>query len=55
MAGRLESLHAPLTLACGLMRVLGAVVEIAMLAVFHPWENLALSGLIRGSAEVDVR
>jgi hypothetical protein len=41
---RLKALHASLALAGGLMRVLGAVVEIAMLAMFHPRENLALSG-----------
>jgi len=33
-----EPLHASLPLAGGLVRVLRAVVEIAMLAMFHPWE-----------------
>ena len=39
-----KPLHASLPLAGRLMRVLGAVIEIPMLAMFHPWQNLALSG-----------
>jgi hypothetical protein len=34
--GGLESLHAPFPLAGGLVRVFGAIVQIAVLAVFHP-------------------
>ena len=29
-----------------MMQVLGAVVEIPMLAMFHPWQNLALGGYV---------
>src|SRR5262245_478232 len=36
MPGGLEPLHAPLPLAGGLVGVFGAIVEIAMLAMFHP-------------------
>jgi hypothetical protein len=35
---RLEPLHVPLPLTGGLMRILGAVVQIPMLAMFYPWE-----------------
>ena len=38
----LESLHAPLPLAGRLVGALGAVIQIAMLAMFHPWEDLPL-------------
>src|SRR5258706_7572764 len=40
---RFEPLHAPLPLPGGLMRVLGAVVKIAMLTMFYTWQDLALS------------
>ena len=43
MARGFEPLHAPLPLTGRLMRVLGAIIEIPMLAMFHPGENLALS------------
>ena len=43
---RLEPLHAPLALTSRLMRVLRAVIEIAMLAMFHPWQDLALGGSV---------
>ena len=46
LARRLEPLHVSLALTGGLMRVLGAVVEIPMLAMFHPWEYLALGGTV---------
>jgi hypothetical protein len=46
LARGLEPLHAPLALTGGLRRVLGAIIEIPMLAMFHPWENLALGGPI---------
>ena len=36
----LEPLHTPLPLSRRLMRVLGAIVEIPMLAMFHPWKDL---------------
>jgi hypothetical protein len=42
MTRRFEPLHAPLTLACRLMGVLRAVVEIAVLTVFHTWEYFPL-------------
>ena len=38
----LEPLHAIFSLACGSVRVLTAVVEIATLAVFDPGQDLAL-------------
>ena len=40
--GGLEPLHASLPLTCGLMRVLGAIIEVAVLAVLHPREDLPL-------------
>jgi hypothetical protein len=43
MARRLKPLHAPLALAGGLVRVLCTVVEIPVLAMFHPWQELSLS------------
>ena len=46
VAWGLEPLHAPLPLAGGLVRVLCAIIEIPMLAMFHPWENLALGGSV---------
>ncbi len=46
LAGRFELLHAPLPLACRLVRVLRAIIEIAMLAMFYPWEELSLGGPI---------
>jgi hypothetical protein len=42
----LEPLHAPLPLAGGLVRVLGAVVQILVLAMFHAREQLALGGSV---------
>jgi hypothetical protein len=46
MPRRLKSLHAPLPLAGGLVRVLGTVVEVAMLPMFHPRKDLPLRGAI---------
>ena len=46
MPRRFEALHAALPLAGGLVRVLGAVVEIAVLAMFHPRQYLTLRGAI---------
>jgi hypothetical protein len=43
---RFEPLHAPLALTRGLVGVLGAVIEIPMLAVFYPQEHLPLGGPI---------
>ena len=40
MSCRLEPLHAIRTLACGAMRVLTAVIEIATLTVFHSGQDL---------------
>jgi hypothetical protein len=42
MARRLKPLHAPLLLAGGLVRILRAIIEIPVLAMFYPGENLAL-------------
>jgi hypothetical protein len=39
---RFEPLHAALPLAGWLMGILGAIVEIAVLPMFHPRENLPL-------------
>jgi hypothetical protein len=44
--GRLEPLHPPLPLARGLMRILCAVIEVAVLAMFHTGEHLPLRGPI---------
>ena len=41
-----EPLHPPLPLACRLVRVLRAVIEIAVLTMFYPWEDLALGSSI---------
>src|SRR5206468_3390508 len=46
LSGRLKPLHAPLPLACGLVRVLCAVIQIAMLAMFHPREHLPLGSTV---------
>ena len=43
LARGFESLYTPLPLTRWLMRVLGAIIEIAVLAMVYPWENLALS------------
>ena len=40
---RLKALHAPLALTGRLMRVLCTVIEVAMLTMFHPWQEFALS------------
>jgi hypothetical protein len=46
MTGGFEPLYATLPLARRPMRVLTPVVEIAMLAMFHPWQDLTLRGLV---------
>jgi hypothetical protein len=46
LAWGLKPLHAPLPLTGGLRGVLRSIVQIPMLAMFYPWENLALSGSI---------
>ena len=46
MPSRLEPLHASLPLAGRLMGVFGAVVEVAVLAMFHPRQDLALRGAV---------
>jgi len=43
---RLEPLHAPLSLAGGLVGVLRAVIQIPMLPMFHAWQELPLGGSI---------
>ena len=42
----LEPLHTSLALARGLVGVLGAIIKIPMLAMFHPWQDLALGGSV---------
>ena len=42
VAGGLKPLHTALTLSGGLVRVLCAIIEIPMLAMFHSREELAL-------------
>src|SRR5215831_13226671 len=42
MPRRLQPLHAIFSLACGAMRVLTAVIEVATLPMFHPGQELAL-------------
>ena len=46
MPGRLEPLHAPLPLPCRLMGVLRTVIEIPMLAMFHPRQDFLLRGAV---------
>jgi hypothetical protein len=43
---RLEALHAPLALARRLMGVLGSIIEIAVLPMFHARQQLSLGGSI---------
>ena len=50
--GGLEPLHASLPLTCGLMRVLGAIIEVAVLAVLHPREDLPLRSPVAVSDSV---
>src|SRR5262245_26943634 len=42
----LEPLQTSLALARGLVGVLGAIIKIPMLAMFHPWQDLALGGSV---------
>ena len=42
----LQPLHAPFPLPWWLVRVLGTVIERAVLAVFHPRQHLTLGGSI---------
>jgi len=46
LAWGLKTLHAPLPLTGRLVRVLRAIIEIPMLAMFPPWEDLALGGSV---------
>jgi hypothetical protein len=41
-----EPLHALLSLTRGLVRILRTVVQIPMLTMFHPGEDLALGGSV---------
>jgi hypothetical protein len=41
-----ESLHPPLALAGGLMRVLRPIIEIPVLAMFYSWKNLPLGSSV---------
>ena len=43
---RPEPLHRPLTPACRLVGVLGSVVSVATLTVFHTWQHLPFRGPI---------
>jgi hypothetical protein len=43
---RLEALHPALPLAGGLVGILGAIVEVAVLAVFHARQHLPLRRLV---------
>ena len=43
---RLELLHVLCALAGGVVEILGAIIEIPMLAMFHPGEELSLGGSI---------
>ena len=42
----LEPLHAPLLLTCRLVRVFCAIIEIAVLAMFHSRQDFALSRFV---------
>ena len=46
LGGRFEAAHAALPLACWLVGVPRAVIKIAVLAMFYPWEALALGGSV---------
>src|SRR5262245_54608817 len=46
MAGRFEPLHAPLPLARRPMRWLTSIIEVATLAMFHTWQQLAFGGTV---------
>jgi hypothetical protein len=46
MTGRLKLLHAPLALACRLVRVFCTVIEIPMLPMFHTRKKLSLGGSV---------
>ena len=46
LIGRLKPLHTPLALPGGLVRVLRPIVEIPVLAMFHPWRDLARGGSV---------
>ncbi len=48
LAGRLETLHGMLTVARGLVRVFGAIVEIAAPAMLHARQHLTLGRPITG-------
>ena len=46
MPRRLKPLHAPLPLACRLMRILRTVVEVVVPAMFQTGQDFALGGTI---------
>ena len=46
MPGGLKPLHMPLPLAGGLVGILRAIIQIPMLPMFHPWQDLALGGSV---------
>ena len=46
MARGFEPLHVSLALARGLVGVLSAIIQISVLPMFHPRQDLALSGTV---------
>ena len=48
MPGRFKAFHRPFALSGGLMRVLGAIVRIPRLPVFHRAHELAVGGPVAG-------
>ena len=46
LARGFEPLHALLPLPGGLVRILRAIIEIPVLTMFHPWQDLALGGSV---------
>jgi hypothetical protein len=53
LPGRFKSLPAPLPLAGGLVRVRGAVLEIAMLAMFHARQEFSFGGIVASQSVCD--
>jgi hypothetical protein len=51
VARRLEPLPASLPLPCGLVRILRPIVQIAMLAMLYPWQDLALRACLQTTSD----
>jgi hypothetical protein len=49
MSRRLKPLHAIFSLACGAMRVLATIIEVATLAMLNSRQNLALGYIQTGA------